>query len=73
MLNKTFGLILVLILLTSIEIFSQYGTINIDKYIQDAEVFDENQLSHLPTLIPFENLQASIEKKEIQKGNVKCP
>ncbi|MFZ1519481.1 MAG: glycoside hydrolase family 2 TIM barrel-domain containing protein [Ignavibacteriaceae bacterium] len=66
MLNKTFGLILVLILLTSIEIFSQYGTINIDKYIQDAEVFDENQLSHLPTLIPFENLQASIEKKEIQ-------
>ena len=66
MLNKIFNLVLISILLTSVEIYSQYGKINIDKYIQDAEVFDENQLRHLPTLIPFENIEAAIEKKEFQ-------
>jgi beta-galactosidase len=66
MLNKIFNLVLISILLTSVEIYSQYGKINIDKYIQDAEVFEKNQLLHLPTFVPFENISAAIEKKEIQ-------
>lgn len=65
MLNKIFYLVFILILLASAEIISQYGKINIDKYIQDAEIFDENQLEHKPTLIPFETLQCAKEKKGI--------
>jgi beta-galactosidase len=65
MLNKFPTFVLILIMLTSAKIFSQYGNINIDKYIQDAEIFDENQLEHKPTLIPFETIQSAIEKKEI--------
>jgi beta-galactosidase len=65
MLNKIYSYILILIFLTTTDIVSQYGSINIDEYIQDAEVFEENQLQHLPTLIPFGNLQAAIEKKEV--------
>ena len=50
MLNKMHPYILMMILLTSTDIISQYGKINIDDHIQDAEVFEENQLQHLPTL-----------------------
>ena len=65
MLNKIFNLVLISILLISVEIYSQYGKINIDKYIQDAEVFDENQLEHKPTLIPFETVESAKVNKVI--------
>ncbi|MBK7228512.1 MAG: DUF4981 domain-containing protein [Ignavibacteriales bacterium] len=61
--NKFFYLVLILIMLLPIKMFSQYGKINIDKYIQDAEVFNENQLEHSPTLIPFETIQSAKENR----------
>ncbi len=61
--NNFFYLVLILIMLLPIKIFSQYGKINIDKYIQDAEVFNVNQLEHKPTLIPFETIQSAKENR----------
>lgn len=48
------------------DIFSQYGRIDVDKYIQDAEVFEENQISLLPTLIPFKDYHSALTKTENQ-------
>ncbi|MHA2101201.1 MAG: glycoside hydrolase family 2 TIM barrel-domain containing protein, partial [Candidatus Kariarchaeaceae archaeon] len=44
--------------------FAQYGQINIDDYIQNATVFEENQLPQLPILIPFENYLAALTRLE---------
>ena len=46
------------------EYFAQYGKINIDSYIQDAKVFQENQLPLLPTLISFKDFDEALNKKE---------
>ena len=35
---------------------AQYGSINIDDYIQNPEVFEENQLKPAAILIPFDNV-----------------
>ena len=43
-------------------VYAQYGEINIDEYIQNAGMFEENQLPMLPTLIPFENFEAALYK-----------
>ncbi len=50
------------------EIFAQYGKINIDDYIQDAKVFQENQLPLLPTLVPFKDLDEAMTKPESESG-----
>ncbi len=62
--NKKY-LVLLLIIFTNGS-FAQYGQINIDDYIQDARVFEENQLPLLPILIPFENYQSALIKDEIE-------
>ncbi len=49
-------------------IFPQYGGIYIDKYIQDAEVFSENQLSFSQILIPFESEKSALTKKEYESA-----
>lgn len=46
--------------------YSQYGKIEIDKFIQDAEVFNVNQLELKPLLIPFETIQTAKEKDETE-------
>lgn len=61
--NKIKYLTLLLIVFTNGS-FAQYGQINIDDYIQNAQVFEENQLLQLPTLISFENYYAALEKVE---------
>ena len=61
---KIILLLFFLLILYNIKIYSQYGGIDVDKYIQDAEVFEENQLPLLPTLIPFENNQSALTKAE---------
>ena len=66
MLNKIKLFIPLLILCTTVRTFSQYGIIDVDKHLQDAEVFEENQLLHFPTLIPFENFRVAVENKEVQ-------
>ena len=61
--SKIKYLILLLIVFTNGS-FAQYGQINIDDYIQNAQVFEENQLLQLPTLISFENYYAALKKVE---------
>ena len=61
--NKIKYLTLLLIVFTNGS-FAQYGQINIDDYIQNAQVFEENQLLQLPTLISFENYYAALTKVE---------
>lgn len=46
--------------------YSQYGKIEIDKFIQDAEVFNVNQLELKPLLIPFETFQTAKEEDETE-------
>lgn len=48
--------------------FGQYGQINVDDYIQNAEVFEENQLPLLPTLISYGNFQDASTKPESESG-----
>ena len=45
---------------------TQYGQLNIDDYIQDAEVFEENQLPFSPILIPYGNYKSALTKTESQ-------
>lgn len=44
--------------------FGQYKQINIDNYIQVAEVVGENQLPQSPTLIPFASFQSAVADPE---------
>ncbi|MBI2420294.1 MAG: DUF4981 domain-containing protein [Ignavibacteriales bacterium] len=59
----------VLALIAFSKAFGQYGNIDIDRYIQDATVFQENQLPHLPTLIPFSSLASAKSESEQQSEN----
>lgn len=61
--NKIVSIIIFISLLTS-EGICQYGRINIDDYIQNAEMFEENQLPLLPALIPFKNIESSLNSAE---------
>ncbi|QQS36992.1 MAG: DUF4981 domain-containing protein [Ignavibacteriales bacterium] len=63
--NKIVSIIIFISLLTSVGI-CQYGQINIDDYIQNAEMFEENQLPLLPTLIPFKDVESSLKTSESQ-------
>jgi beta-galactosidase len=49
----------VLLLIPAAAIFPQYGEINIDKFIQDPEVFGDKQLDHRTLLIPYESFKAA--------------
>ncbi len=57
-------IITVFIVFCSILLNAQYGNITIDDYIQDAEMFRENQLEPSSILIPFESYDESINKNE---------
>lgn len=62
-----FRIKLIFILLVPIfNIFPQYNGLNIDDYIQDAAVFEENQLPLLPTLISFGSFRSAIAESEYQ-------
>lgn len=68
MLNKISSYILILILLTATDILSQYGNINIDDYIQDARVFQKNQLEHSSLLIPFKDFKSARNNYETESS-----
>ena len=63
--NKNILLFLLLIVLCPIgNIFGQYGSINVDNYIQNPELFQENQLPFSPTLISYKDIQSALTQDE---------
>ncbi|MFO7447990.1 MAG: glycoside hydrolase family 2 TIM barrel-domain containing protein [Ignavibacteriaceae bacterium] len=59
---KFFLLLAIFLSFSSLYIYPQYGDINVDDYIQNPEVFEENQLKHTNLLIPFESFDAAKSK-----------
>lgn len=56
----------VVLVICSINLYAQYGQINVDDYIQNAEVYEENQLQPSSILIPFDNVDNCLKQNEDQ-------
>lgn len=66
--KKYFELMLIL---GAVNLFAQYGDINIDNYIQNAEMFAENQIDPTAILIPFASYDDCLNKSEQESGYFK--
>ncbi len=62
--NYRINFFVFLLIVSANSISAQYGNINVDDYIQNAGMFEENQRPMLPKLVPFENKEAAIIKRE---------
>ena len=69
MFTKLNSFIVLLVAILAIKVFPQYGDVNVDSYIQDSEIFQENQLKHSALLIPFKDIETAKHQREAESEN----